>query len=332
MNNGFFGFPGSPGVKFIETVTFDTSGIYIIPRAARTLIIYAIGAGAGGTSGARGAALANASGGGGGGGGGEAFHILHVDSYKNYQDDLTSVQTSTAYAESYLMITIGAGGNGGTAGGTNGSTNVAGASGGRTIIGFGSGLSTSRLLMVRGGNAGSTTNGGVASTPLLFGFRPAADSGGRGGAGATSKPSAISVATPTTSAVSIWSGAAGGGGFTNASNTAAAGGDNGYLSAASNTYSSLANPFIPRGTTLLAGGTINGGSTGTDAPPYNICGKLTPGFGGAGGGGALLTGATRGGHGYRGGGGGGGGGSKAGIPAGNGGNGGNGYVCIVALE
>lgn len=80
--------------------------------------------------------------------------------------------------------------------------------------------------------------------------------------------------------------------------------------------------------TIGAGGTTAGVS-GQNAPFFNICGKLSPGFGGAGGGGSELGGASSGGRGYRGGGG---GGSKSAVTSGNGATGGNGYVCIVVFE
>jgi hypothetical protein len=136
------------------------------------------------------------------------------------------------------------------------------------------------------------------------------------------------------SAIGTWNGGHGGGGYGRTGPLVSAGGS--ILFPFTITTTSYGNINVARGNTLIAGGG-NMGAAGQNAPEFNICGSLSPGFGGAGGGAANATNAGKGGNGFRGGGGGGGGGTGGPAPfaggvGGAGGNGGNGYVCIVALE
>lgn len=332
MNNGFFGFPTSLNVKFVETVTFDSSGVYKIPKNVNVLWIYAIAGGAGGSSGARGAVSASASGGGGGGGGGHAIFPFFVDSFRGYPGTEPNFDANSAYSDDNLVITIGAGGDGGTAGGTDGSGCVTGSIGGETIISFMSPNISTQLVRLPGGalaSASGGTAGGAQQIPLLAGMVLTA-AGGRGGTGAVGKPGAVTITAAYGSTTVGWNGGAGGGGYNSSSALASAGGDVSLLSSTSTSFASFGPPNIARGGIVCAGGAA--ANNGANAPFTNISGRLTPGYGGAGGGGSSIGAAGRGGNGYRGGGGGGGGGSVAGSAAGNGGRGGNGYVCIVALE
>jgi hypothetical protein len=102
----------------------------------------------------------------------------------------------------------------------------------------------------------------------------------------------------------LWNGGGGGGGYLNSSGLAAAGADITLYSATS--FTTFGTPGLARSATIASGGTAAGVAP-TPTPTFNICGKLSPGFGGAGGGGSALGGATAGANGFRGGGGGGGG-------------------------
>lgn len=327
MNNGFFSFPGIVDTRFIEAVQFDTTGIYYIPAKARTLLIYAIGGGGGGGGGFRGASLGNASGGGGGSGGSWTLYRLFLDEFINFSGN----NASSAYSFSALQIAIGAGGGGGNGSASDGGAATAGSTGGTTTVSFLS--SRGNIVFViggLGGGAGTATApaGGAARIAATWGYNTVSAMGGVGGSGSTSKPSNVSVGHPQQTQI-LWNGGGGGGGFINSSGLAAAGADITLYNATA--FTNFGTPGLARSTTIATGGTT-AGVAGQNAPFFNICGKLSPGFGGAGGGGSSLGGASNGGVGYRGGGGGGGGGSKSGVTSGNGGNGGNGYVCIVAFE
>lgn len=334
MNNGFFGFPLSSGVKYIETKQFDSSGVYNIPSHANTLFVFAISGGGGGGGGGKNNG-ANAVGGGGGGAGNYAVFNIHPKMFDYRDGNFPNAKTTSNYMNSSLLINIGAagiGGNGATVNGAGG----AGTRGSETIVRF---LTTnpitgaseqSILLRLRGGNPATGATGGTMINPIFFGLVHASNVGGFGGTGTAAKPSDIAVAIPFTSTGPVWNGGGGGGGFTFSSGLSAAGANVSIISS-STTYPSVGALEYARGATVCAGGTALGGA-GANAPPINICGKLSPGFGGAGGGGNIGVGnGGRGGDGYRGGGGGGGGGTASGT-GGQGGNGGNGYVCIVALE
>lgn len=339
MNNGFFGFPGLYGTKYIETVQFDSSGIYPIPRHATSLLIFAISGGGGGAGGSY-ITSSNAHGGGGGAGGDFLTFIIHPRMFENEFGNQPNTSSTANYMNYSLLIEIGAGGTGGSGSGVGGASGTGGSLGGETYISFLSantttGTAKNVFVRLQGGAGGSSTSGSTASARIpLYSFsgaRVASAVGGSSGGGSAGKPSNLSVAHPFTHPNTLWNGGAGGGGVTFSSSAIAAGGDINIIGS-SVTYSSVGPINIARGATVAAGGTNAGGQPGTSAPFQNICGKLSPGFGGAGAGGGTLTSGGRGGNGFRGGGGGGGGGSQAPNTNGAGGNGGNGYVCIVALE
>lgn len=325
MNNGFFGFPGILDTRMIEAVQFDNTGVYQIPEKARSLLIYAIAGGGGGGGGHRRTSTNNAFGGGGGGGGGWTLYRMLVDEWDNTASSLGVGPNSVKS----LLITIGAGGGGGAGSATDGGTASAGSAGGNTTISFLN--ARGNLILVQGGAGGGDGRstggtGGAARVSCVWGLNSAVASGGVGGSGATSKPSAMSVGHPQQTQV-LWNGGGGGGGFPNGS---LAGGGQDIQLISVNTFTNFGSPRLARGVVIVAGGAAN--VAGADAPPINICGLLSPGFGGGGGGGSSLGGAGNGGRGFRGGGGGGGGGSSNGVAAGTGGQGGNGYVCIIAFE
>lgn len=327
MNNGFFSFPGITDTRLIEAVQFDQTGIYYVPLKARTLLIYAIAGGGGGGGGFRGASLGNASGGGGGGGGSWTIYRLFLDEFRNFSGN----NAASSYSFSALQIAIGAGGTGGNGSASDGGAASAGSAGGNTTVSFLSSRGNIILLFGgAGGGAGTATApaGGVARIAATWGFNTASAMGGVGGSGSTSKPANVSAGHPQNTQV-LWNGGGGGGGFVNSTGIASAGADITLYNAAS--FTTFGTPGLARSTTIATGGT-NAGVAGQNAPFFNICGKLSPGFGGAGGGGSALGGASNGGIGYRGGGGGGGGGSKSAVTSGVGGSGGNGYVCIIAFE
>lgn len=336
MNNGFFGFPLSSGVKYIETKEFDSSGVYSIPRHANTLLVFATSGGGGGAGGSKNNA-ADSVGGGAGAGGNYAVFDIHPKMFDYGDGNFPNNKTTSNYMNSSLLINIGAAGTGGNGATVNGFGSN-GTRGGETLIRF---LTTNPqtgalqqfiLLRLRGGQFGGAGQaGGVPSgIPIFFGLSHTVSVGGRGGSGSAGKPTDMSVAIPFTSGATIWNGGTGGGGCTFSSGASAAGASVNIISS-STTYPSVGALEYARGAKVCAGGTALGGA-GANAPPINICGKLSPGFGGAGGGGntSIGTGGA-GGKGYRGGGGGGGGGTASGT-GGRGGDGGNGYVCIVALE
>lgn len=329
MNNGLFGFPGILDTRFVEAVEFDSTGIYVIPNKAKTLLIYAISAGGGGGGGRRGAASANAGGGGGGGGGAWTIYKLNLNEYDTVAGNVGDGPNKF----SSLLITIGAGGTSGTGSTTNGGTANSGGTGGDTTISFVGAAGI--LIFLRGGNGGSggtasAGTGGAARPSPWLGFYTTTAMGGVGGSGSVGAAATdIQVGHPNAS-VTLWNGGGGGGGYQFSSDTGFSGANITLYNGSA--YSTFGPMRIARGSTVASGGSPNGASAGENAPLYNICGKLSPGFGGAGGGGASATGATNGGRGYRGGGGGGGGASKAGVTAGSGGVGGNGYVCIIAFE
>lgn len=315
MNYGFFGFPSGPDSRIVDVAEFDASGYYSVPMKARTLLVFAVGAGGGGGSGRRATTAANAGGGGGGGGGAQVY-------VKYILDD-------TVTPGSQLNIVIGAGGNGGasiTVDNTNGSNGIAG---GDTYVKANNRLGF--LAYAQGGNLGSggTTTGGAAGAVRgstyyhLYGVLH----GGAGSAGAVGvKGTNYSILCARASGLT-WHGGSGGGGFSNPSSVAA-GCD--IIAGTSSTLSFFSPIGAATSSVVMAGGTADGGN-GTSSYKH-ILGRLTPGIGGAGGGGSQTVAAGTGGNGYRGSGGGGGGGSKVGFSSGAGGKGGNGYVCIVAAE
>lgn len=329
MNNGMFGLPGISDSRFIEAVQFDSTGVYVIPSKAKTLLIYATAAGGGGGGGRRGAISANAGGGGGGGGGAWTIYPLKLDEYNTVSGNANIGPNKF----SSLLISIGAGGTSGAGSTTNGGTAGSGGIGGDTTISFVG--ASGNLIFLRGGAGGAggtaTAGAGGASRPApILGYYFTTGMGGVGGNGSVSAAATdVEVGHPEQTVI-LWNGGGGGGGYLTSSDTSFSGAN--IILYNGSSYRTFGPIDIARGSTVAAGGSINGASAGANAPLYNICGKLSPGFGGAGGGGASATGATNGGRGYRGGGGGGGGASKAGVTAGSGGVGGNGYVCIIAFE
>ena len=318
MNNGFFGFPSTTYSTFLDIKEFDTSGYYSVPMSARSLLIFAVGAGGGGASGRR-AAPAGVAGGGGGGGGGSLIYSRYI------LDDVVT-------PGSQLNIVIGAGGSGGAiviADNVNGNNGVVG---GDTYIQVNN--KAGYMVYAIGGNFGlaGTVSGGAAGAARGSNYfhKYGVLHGGAGSAGGVTKGTAYSVLVPRQSGLT-WHGGAGGSGYTNTGTVAAAGND--IIAGTSATLSSI-NPIgYAKSAVILSGGAATGGN-GTSST-FQISGKLSPGVGGAGGGGSngvSSSAAGAGGNGYRGSGGGGGGGSRAGFNSGAGGRGGNGYVCIIAFK
>jgi hypothetical protein len=318
MNTGFFGFPNTPETELISVTEIDTTSYYNIPLNASSLIIFAVGGGGGGGSGRYGSVGANAGGGGGGGGGATIY--LHYP-----LDNIITPGTN-------LFVNIGAGGNGGAAVTTVGTNGNSGTVGGATFIqaknqvGF--------LAYAIGGNLGSggTTAGGTAGAARggVYFHHYTALHGGGGSAGAIGvKPSNYTILAPVASGTT-WHGGAGGAGYTNTGTLVAAGCD---IVAGTSSTVSFHNPIgsYAANAIVCAGGIANGGNGSSSN--LHVCGKLSPGVGGAGGGGGTTNGAGSGGKGYRGSGGGGGGGCwSTNGNSGAGGKGGDGYVCILALS
>lgn len=328
MNNGFFGFstPYS-GSSVIEVKEFDSSGTYIIPNGAKRLWIMLIGGGGGGGSGARLTSGTNTFGGGGGAGGtiNTGYYFVNAIGASLESNSAANAGfTPGSWARS-LVITIGAGGDAGTAitaDNTNGNPGGAGNPSTVTLSG-----TPGFMMYSSGGNAGSGgTNtsgaGGVGQQMLINGI-PVATTYLTTGAAAQALTNGISI----TVAQYTNTGGAGGGGIST-SNGSFAGGSINQTSAT--TLSAINNPFIVRGGTIKSGG-LAASSTSQPFQPLTIAGPYTPGLGGVGGGANALSAANNGEDGYRGGGGGGGGSSRNTFNSGAGGRGGNGYCVIVAL-
>lgn len=331
MNQGFFGFPLSTNVRFLEKTTFDQSGIYEIPKNASTLLIYATGAGAGAAGGTS-RSTGGYQGGSGGAAGAQGFITLFVDQFKYFFDIESNINSNQNFLPYKLVITIGAGGSGGN-GGTGGGTGSNGSSGGDTVVSLYStnavsGNNIHRLLRLNGGT-GSTT---VPQRPIIHGIAATDVGGGRGASGTGSNKNVVVSYAATTGA--SWNGGAAGGAGSGIQDP---GGTISLFNASLNTLLSLGPPNIPRKGSAPTLFSCTGDALGCEnqsASDFNICGSLSPGFGAAGGWGNIGSNGLSGGRGFRGGGGGGGGGVDGTFSGtgGTGGTGGNGYVCIVALE
>lgn len=331
MNQGFFGFPLSTNVRFLEKTTFDQSGIYEIPKNASTLLIYATGAGAGAAGGTS-RSTGGYQGGSGGAAGAQGFITLFVDQFKYFFDIESNINSNQNFLPYKLVITIGAGGSGGN-GGTLGGTGSNGSSGGDTVVSLYStnavsGNNIHRLLRLNGGT-GSTV---IPQRPIIHGIAATDVGGGRGASGTGSNKNVVVSYAATTGAT--WNGGCAGGA---GSGVGDPGGTVSLFNSALNTLLSLGPVNIPRKgatTEILSCTSAIDGCTNQSAPRFNICGSFSPGFGAAGGFGQSFGSGATGGNGFRGGGGGGGGGvtDSSGFTGGTGGRGGDGYVCIVALE
>lgn len=282
---GYLGTPSSSN-KFlteaarVDIQAFTTTGTWSKPVGARFVEVILIGGGGGAGSGASNSTASNLGGGGGGGGGGY------------------SLGRFPAAAVADALVTVGAGGVGGTA--VSAGNGVDGGVGGDTSFGA--------YLIAKGGAAGSKgTTASVSSGTGGAGGKgaiPLATAGGTGG-NSGNPPSAVSasdVPFPT----------GGGGGAGGSTNPGAAGG-------AIQTVLTRAGG---------AGGAYGGsaGSPGTSAANNEPTGGTGGGGGGGGSGGA---GGTGGAGGSPGGGGGGGGNAISNAASGIGGAGGRGLALII---
>lgn len=285
----------------INVYTNPGTYVWLKPAGAKTIKVWAFGAGGGGGSGRRGADNSVRSGGGGGGPGGYSF--------AEFPADLVSTNVS---------VTVGAGGTGGPGRTTNNTNGQAGDNGGHSFFGD--------LVWAGGGQggAGGTDNG--ATGGFSNGGMAYANAGGAGsttgGVGNVGNPSGTGAGI---SMQIVPTGGGGGGGLTTA-NAAFAGGDGGAGA------KSINGTPLPGGTAGAAGSGEPGGNggPGTSVHPWRMVG----GTGGGGGGATDLSsdsdGGAGGNGGYPGGGGGGGGASPNGSDSGAGGNGANGLVVVIA--
>lgn len=263
--------------------------------------IHLVGGGSGGAGGLSGAAGSARNGGGGGGSGNTSRLVIPA-----------------IFLSDSLTVTIGRGGNGGTAGGG------AGQVGGDTSIDSSRGgqIAASRLLLASGGaavaggtdRAGATGQGANSNTntvssamgvTLFIGNQGGAAGGLNTGAVGTNITFQVTP-TPGSGQYTVLNSGGAGGASTNTSNTNFAGG------------SVIGNSLVP---------TINGGTSGGgdgESGFYSYQPLITTG--GAGGG---SNGTGTGGNGGDGGPGSGGGGGGAGVTGGAGGRGGDGYAVIV---
>jgi hypothetical protein len=332
MNNGFFGFPTPIGISnnIIDIKEFDSSGTYGVPPNAKRLYIFLVGAGTGGGGGAR---QPTTSGGGAGGSGGKIISYTWTTEELGFNigSGIRAGFGSLTSPYQRLIITIGAGSNGGLGATVNATSGGAVLSAGGTstvnISGYATGT-TGLLMLAEGGSAnggalasgGSTGGGATGSSGLasIHGFYSNSSLGNGGSGGAVGGGSTITVIN------SQYNGGAGGGG-----GTGGTGGNITPVASTSTSQSGVLNSNYVRGSSVISGGTAN--NPGTDAFGYTIHGKYSHGFGGGGGGGSTGgSNAGRGGNGFRGSGGGGGGGSINGANGGDGGKGGDGYCLIVA--
>lgn len=280
---------------------FTTSGMWHKPRGISMVYIHIVGGGSGGAGGLSGA-LGTARNGGGGGASGNTSRLV----------------IPAVFLSDSLSITVGRGGDGGTAGGG------AGQAGGASVIDStrGGQIAASRLLLASGGatmTGGSDRTGAVGqSANSVFNTTPAALGvtifiGNQGGASGGINTGAVGTdltfqvtPTPGTGQYTVLNSGGAGGASTNTSNTNFSGG------------SVIGNTIVP----TINGGTGGGGNG--EAGFYSYQPLITTG--GAGGG---SNGTGTGGRGGNAGPGSGGGGGGAGVTGGAGGRGGDGYCVIV---
>jgi hypothetical protein len=324
MNNGFFGSPIPIESSVLNVAQFDgppnlgTSGTtgyinhsYAIPRGTNRLFIFAVGGGGGGGGGDK-RTGANHSGGAGGSGGAFVLADFYLAEY-----DLIAGSSS-------ISMSIGSGGFGGPAATADTTAGGAGGTGLGTYVWFNNSAGSGNFIIAPGGNGGAggttgSTTGGTGVSCMAFGPVVTAQTGGGSTTGSTG-------ATITAIYLPYHNGTGGGGIST--TNVVAIGGSI-ACGAALTTSTNAINGNYARASSIHS-------PTATGVTPVNsqqqICGLLSPGFGGSGGN-AHASLAAKGMNGYRGSGGGGGGSTLNGATtSGNGGGGGAGYVCIVATR
>lgn len=276
----------------VDVQVFTSSGTWTKPATAygmAEVLIY--GGGGGGGSGRLGGASTNRLGGGGGAPGG-----------------LVKAHIPVAALSATQSVTVGTGGNGGTAISTSDTNGNTGSAGGNSVF---------AIFTAAGGNAGaagnSTTGGaaGAAKTSSVLIYQAPIINGLAGGASSTNAGTAAA-----TSINRLPTGGGGGGGadFNNLAYSGGLGGSHG------------GSPI----------GTVNGGIPGSGSTSGNggngstASSGMDTGIGGGGGGGSTAgNGGTGAAGGDYGGGGGGGGGGTNGFTSGAGGKGGAGAVIII---
>lgn len=280
---------------------FYSSGTWVKPRGISMVYIHLVGGGNGGNGGLSGAAGTARNGGGGGSSGNTSRLVIPA-----------------VFLSDSLTITVGRGGNGGTAGGG------AGQGGGESSVDStrGGQIAASRLIIASGGQAnsgGANPNGGIgvlANSNLntvsssmgvtLFVANQAGAAGGANTGAVGANVTFQGTPLPGSGVYTILNSGGAGGAGTNTSNTNFSGG------------TVLGSALVPN---------INGGSAGGgdgEAGFYSYQPLITTG--GAGGGSNGTGTGGRGGDGALGSGGGGGG---AGVTGGAGGRGGDGFCVIV---
>ncbi|MBK6418458.1 MAG: hypothetical protein IPF79_04605 [Ignavibacteria bacterium] len=286
-----------------ETYEFPVSGVLEIPSDVDEVWLYGMAAGGGGGSGS----VAATTYAGGGAGCGGTF--------------ITRRLMRSEFATGKMVVTIGAGGVGGTAVTADSTNGNAGSSGGDTQVDI-NGTTVLKAKGGGGGGAGTTTAGANGSAPAISGNTPAPPTSG------------YVVGVPQTAASQIGLNQSQGGG-----------GARGGQGATVTNTSGSANPCAQG----LAGTSVNGAvGSGLGSPNYNgqdgnkafdtfhheirakyVCAGTGGGAGFGAGTLALGINGGNGGNGACGAGGGGGGGAINGLDAGAGGQGGDGFVYVV---
>jgi len=290
-----------------KTQIFQTAGRYncVIPKGTTTVFILCIGAGGGGGGGAtRTASPAQAGGGGGGGASGSVTRLI----------------IPNIFLTDSLIISVGTGGNGGTAG----NPGLNGAESSVFLNNYGTGASNNLFITQAygglGGNAGTTAAGGA---------------GGSGNNPSTATAMVVASLGEFVNRIGI---TAGDGGFPAAGNVLYGGGSIPFTAGRGGGGINAATPGLQRdggGITGrgfvpdFEGGTGGNGVAGGNGPNGSFMMKPFVSLGGCGGGSSNSTTGGNGGKGGQGTGGGGGGAGTSPSNGGAGGPGGDGLVIIT---
>lgn len=324
VTNSSSGGSGSTTLLNYTLTKFTSSGTWNKLPTTKSVTVFVLNGGSGGGSGRQAGSTASGGGGGGAPGGGLVYNIL------------------SEFINSSETITVGAGGNGGSAQASINSNGNPGSTGGLST--FGANIGVDFTNAATGGGAGGTATiaaGGNAvwsnitwSSFFLYGTSSNATTlfGGTSGNG-TNTGGGTALGSPSTSSVNaVIPGGSGGGGAGADSITIRSGGVGGQIfrlgSTANSNQQALTTPYIVGGTGGTESGTINGGDGN---PATNtLSGRVTGGSGGGGGGGQSVGSVSgKGGNGgIPCGAGGGGGGSIDGTSSGAGGNGARGEVWV----